>query len=271
MKGLPFGRFPCIMHKEYTKRLHTVCGIVTAVLVLMAGICFIISCLSIYKSGDRPFSPESVATHFRAIRIPVIACIVSIAVSGILSIVFPVQAGRTKAIREEADILAVLKGKAGSLIDKKLAADSIREQTRQRNTRHFISFILTAAMIQSLIFFADASHFTVEGLNHNILTCILVLSVSCLISLVSLIVNAYLTKRSLRRQIAIYKAALAEGKCDGIPTVKDNKTCKHTVLITRCTLFAIAVVFIILGIFNGGVQDVLGKAIAICTECIGLG
>ena len=51
----------------------------------------------------------------------------------------------------------------------------------------------------------------------------------------------------------------------------ETKSCKHTVLIARCTLCAIAVVFILLGIFNGGIQDVLGKAIAICTECIGLG
>jgi hypothetical protein len=32
-----------------------------------------------------------------------------------------------------------------------------------------------------------------------------------------------------------------------------------------------AVAFLILGIFNGGAEDVLKKAIAICTECIGLG
>ena len=34
---------------------------------------------------------------------------------------------------------------------------------------------------------------------------------------------------------------------------------------------AAAVLMIILGIFNGGMNDVLQKAIRICTECIGLG
>ena len=39
----------------------------------------------------------------------------------------------------------------------------------------------------------------------------------------------------------------------------------------QAVLIAAAVVFIVLGIFNGSMQDVLVKASAICTECIGMG
>ncbi len=39
----------------------------------------------------------------------------------------------------------------------------------------------------------------------------------------------------------------------------------------RILLYVIAVIFVILGIFNHGMRDVLVKAINICTECIGLG
>lgn len=260
-----------MMSKNNRKRLHTVCGIVTAVLVLMAGICFILSCLSIYRSGEKPFSPASVAAHFRAIRIPVIACVLSISASAIVGIVFPLDAGKTKAIRAQTDILDSLKAKAGTITDKKLAASATRVQNQQRNIRFFTGCILLGASVPHIFYFADASHFTVESLNQTVLTCILLLSLSALIILAALIIGGQLTKRCLQRQIAIYKSAIAEGKCDGIPTVKEKKTCYHTVLIARCALCAIAVVFILLGIFNGGIQDVLGKAIAICTECIGLG
>ena len=260
-----------MMSKENRKRLHTVCSIVTAVLVLMAGICFIISCLSIYRSGEKPFSTATVAAHFRAIRVPVIACIAAVVVSAIVSIVFPPDAGKTKAIRAHTDILASLKSKAGTITDEELSSQATREKKRQKNIRFFIGCILFGASVPHLFYFADASHFTVESLNQNVLTCILLLSLSALVILAALITGSQLTKRCLQRQITIYKTALAKGKCDGIPTVKEKKTYTHTVLITRCPLFAIAAVFIILGIFNGGVQDVLGKAIAICTECIGLG
>ena len=39
----------------------------------------------------------------------------------------------------------------------------------------------------------------------------------------------------------------------------------------RLLLLAVAVVFIVLGVMNGQAQDVLIKAVKICTECIGLG
>ncbi|HIZ24319.1 MAG TPA: thioredoxin [Candidatus Gallimonas intestinigallinarum] len=42
-------------------------------------------------------------------------------------------------------------------------------------------------------------------------------------------------------------------------------------LIVRIAVFAVAIALIIWGILNGGAGDVLAKAVAICTECIGLG
>ena len=39
----------------------------------------------------------------------------------------------------------------------------------------------------------------------------------------------------------------------------------------RLVLYIVAIVFIVLGVMNGGLRDVLVKAIAVCTECIGLG
>ena len=39
----------------------------------------------------------------------------------------------------------------------------------------------------------------------------------------------------------------------------------------RTAVFALALVFIVMGIMNGGLEDVLAKGAAICTECIGLG
>lgn len=40
---------------------------------------------------------------------------------------------------------------------------------------------------------------------------------------------------------------------------------------TRILLYAVALLLIVAGILNGGMRDVLIKAINICTECIGLG
>ena len=39
----------------------------------------------------------------------------------------------------------------------------------------------------------------------------------------------------------------------------------------RIALFLFAITFILIGIDNGGMADVLEKAVNICTQCIGLG
>ena len=41
--------------------------------------------------------------------------------------------------------------------------------------------------------------------------------------------------------------------------------------ILRTAVLVIALVLIVLGILNGGLEDVLDKGAAICTECVGLG
>jgi len=46
----------------------------------------------------------------------------------------------------------------------------------------------------------------------------------------------------------------------------DQKT-----LILRTAVLVIALVLIVIGIINGGLEDVLAKGAAICTECVGLG
>ena len=41
--------------------------------------------------------------------------------------------------------------------------------------------------------------------------------------------------------------------------------------ILRTAVWIAAVILIVLGILNGGLEDVLAKGAAICTECVGLG
>ena len=49
----------------------------------------------------------------------------------------------------------------------------------------------------------------------------------------------------------------------------ENK--KPITLGVRIAFVGCAIGFIIAGVLNGGMEDVLNKAINICTECIGLG
>ena len=70
--------------------------------------------------------------------------------------------------------------------------------------------------------------------------------------------------------------AIAENAKKGVvmKTKSPQKTARSNERITlfsRVAIGVVAVVLIVWGIANGGMADVLGKAINICTQCIGLG
>lgn len=87
---------------------------------------------------------------------------------------------------------------------------------------------------------------------------------------------SYFEEYSLRKEISLVKRELAQNakNCLVIKAKSSQKTVKNNEKATFCVRVAIgalAVVFIVWGIANGGMADVLGKAINICTQCIGLG
>lgn len=64
------------------------------------------------------------------------------------------------------------------------------------------------------------------------------------------------------------KPQRATGKIRPCPPREQSE---KTVNIARLSILCLGVLFIVLGVMNGGARDVLVKAINICTECIGLG
>ena len=72
------------------------------------------------------------------------------------------------------------------------------------------------------------------------------------------------SRRSMEREIGLLK-----GVSGG--NVQEAAEKPSRVNYVRIALYAAALVLIVLGINNGGMRDVLIKAINICTECIGLG
>ena len=75
---------------------------------------------------------------------------------------------------------------------------------------------------------------------------------------------SFLCSRSMEREIGMLKGLA--GKEETAAVSKPSRLPQ-----VRAALYILAVVLIGLGIHNGGMRDVLIKAINICTECIGLG
>lgn len=280
-------------------RIHLVYGIVLTVLILAVGVCFALSALSIYRSGaSSPYTPESIAAHFAPMAPLVYVTLAGIVGGVILAWVLPrrdlvvegpeddpldviaerYRRGHYRAVKDPS---ATLKRLLTRLDEEALSpahAASLGKERRLRRVVAIVTAILAAgAMIPALVWCTDPRHFSIEDLSEDIKAAAL-LVIPCAVVALGLLVGATLLRRaSVIRETATVKAALAEAKAKGIPARKvtaDNTSRLSDPRIlwgVRGVILAVGILFILLGIRNGGMADVLGKAIRICTECIGLG
>ena len=116
--------------------------------------------------------------------------------------------------------------------------------------------------------------YTMEYNSSVVNLCYLIIPAFIVCALIAL-AYVYSNDILMNTQISSLKALIAEGKMQK----KEQTECtacqrrkeRYHITSVRIIIATVAVIFIVLGISNGGMADVLSKAINICTECIGLG
>ena len=259
-------------------RIHLVYGICLSALILAAGVCFALSCLSIYESGDSPFTRESISTHFQRIAIPVWACVTGIIGGILLTLVMPLEGSGVKSRRDPETTLSKLAARLDLNSCDEAVADSIRRERKWRLAVTVILWVLAGiTLVPALMWCVNPAHFSIENLSGDIKTASLFILPCAVVSLGLLTGECLLRHASMARETATVKAALVAMKGTAKPAKKANPDKKNWssdprfVWGVRGAILVVGVVFIVLGVLNGGMEDVLGKAIRICTECIGLG
>ena len=121
----------------------------------------------------------------------------------------------------------------------------------------FIAVCFTVKSIQ--IFSLGETPFSLE----NILTYFSGIKIFVWIYLVFLAIGAIF--------MMIFPAKRCEKRTVAKDITKKSEAENKSVEYMRVVILLIGILFVVLGIVNGGMRDVLEKAIKICTECIGLG
>ena len=121
-------------------RIHLVYGILLSVLILTVGVCFALSCVSIYQSGDSPFTRESITAHFDRIALPTYLCIAVVIGGAVLGLVLPVDGGRVKSRRDPEDALNKLAARLDLASCDEATAAALRSE---RKWRRRVTVILT--------------------------------------------------------------------------------------------------------------------------------
>lgn len=235
-----------------------------AALTAICAACLIFSCVSIYKGSA--FSPEAVALAFARIALPVYVFIFGLLVGVALWIIAPETEVKT---RGTVDARVTAKKIRARLSGVDGAAQIIARERRIRIISLSVASLpCLAAAIYPIIHILNRSNFPNSDVNAEILAATLTAVPFVIVCFVALAVYSKLESDSLVREMSELKALGGKSALDTTGKTQDNRT---VVLCIRIAVAVIAVTFIALGIINGGANDVLQKAIRICTECIGLG
>lgn len=261
------------MSESKKKVLHLVLSIVIAVLTCVVGILIITSCIEIYKSGYRLFSPETIGQQFKEIAPWIFIFIALVVVGFAINIFMPREQKRLKGETSDRVSLARLK----NMIDyEKCPEDIARQIQGQINLRLGMiisSFILVLlGVIFSAVYALNLNNYPYADANAEVMTVFLVTVRYLIIPFAYTVATSYVVKHSYKRELALAKEAIKVAKTSN-PVVKKPLASKKfpLSLIVTCTIIFVGVLFVILGILNGGNEDVIAKAVKICTECIGLG
>ena len=248
-------------------------SVVTAALTVLTGIALIICAAHILFTGaENPYSREKVNEYLSYLVIPASVTVVFI----ILGKVYDVLNNEKMYDGFKRSELEMLQGYAKRFELLKLDEKTQEAVTHERFRRTVIKawFYPTSAFFAAfaLVYLVFIAEFRVETLSSDVLRSIAVSLSLVSASISALIVCAYLSETSAKREREILLNAARAGYKPTPPKAAETAE-KDAVKIKaiRYGILGIALLLIILGIFNGGMADVLSKAVKICTECIGLG
>ena len=238
---------------------------------------FIVSGISIYISGgDTPYSRETVASHLKRVA-PISLITLALLISaGVISLFTKEPRRKSIPIRKKT-LLSLFKRRLAenSLSEKYLAAVRTEEKRRLITLLSSLALSLVFSAV-ALIFVLNPARYSLTDINTDIAYSVVIASASTVLIFAICFSASYFLDLSYSRELEATKEEIKSAKENG--TLIDAKELgerakdgERTVLLVRIAVLAVAVAFIIAGVFNGGMADVLGKAVRICTECIGLG
>ena len=263
------------MSQDTRKRVHLFFGIGYIAITVVAGICFILSALTLYKTGlaqdTQPYTRELVAQTFARIAVPVYLCLAMTIAGFILHLALPVERKKQAPEKNLPMIRARLLNKADlSLCGPELLAD-IRRQQNARKLHIAISAALSAVCaVVFLVKACDNSYWPKPAQVTEAMIGIMPLFAVCvLVPMAYIIFTAYFCRASVRKEIELLKQAPKAAQSTPVKASRHFPDVMLWGFRVLCVVAAVA--FIIYGATNNGVVGVIAKAVAICTECIGLG
>lgn len=255
----------------------------TAAALVVLGALYAIGVYHLYLTGgDTPFSRESVGSYLTVLAIPSAITVIMLVINAVLEKRFEKKGDDKYDGIAAADFkLEARLERLCAQFDFDNAPTDIKERIkyqhkREKNALTVAITVTVITVIYSAAVVFNTARYTVENVNSDIAGAMLPTLLCTAITLGVWSVWSIIRTKSRQEVVFAIKDAIRENKALYLKTERKERTVSfiHSDTaknILRALLITAAAVLIALGIMNGGMADVLAKAIKICTECIGLG
>ena len=260
------------MSKKTANLVRLIYRSILSLALIATGIMLMVSCVNIYNIGQRPFTPSNISEAFSKIAVFVWITCGAIVAGFILDLLLPAEPHKIKSVKDKKTTLLHLQRKLNVSAVDEATLILIKKEEKTRKIVRIVTIALgIAAAIPAIIYSFNFKNFGADY-NASVISACLLLIPSAFVCMGICTAFAYFESASISRQITLTKSALAAQKTTLQKEIA-RKSTSHTKLIfgIRIAIALVAIIFIALGIINGGMADVLSKAVNICTECIGLG
>ena len=256
------------MTKESTMRLHRIYNVLFSIVIIIAGICLIIGVLTIYNSGDQPFSRESVAATFSTIAFPVYLTLVMAVISFIWEIISPSDKEQDPKAKDYPALLVNLYEKKDFSAGDATVVEEIKVLWKNRKMHIIIrTIVLVVCSAIFLLYALNSANFHQSEINASMINAMKVLVPCSLAAFAYALFVAVHNEKSIQKEMELVKKLPAStASTDGEIITEEKRISPY-----RNAILVVSIILIVYGFLSGGTIDVLTKAINICTECIGLG
>lgn len=266
---------------ERSEKFRLIYSIFLGVFTVAVGIAIICVTADIYYSGKGTeviYSRAIVGERLTALAIPLVFLIAAV----IFGAIFPLY--KVKASRPPENTLKKLAARipqSGDGEDFSVAKAAYKKANTIRLVAWLVALaVVLASAIAVLCYIVNTAHFKSEDMTADIFAMTANILPWLAAAFAASIAAAVVSHVFANKQISAAKTMIKNGDKASvaqktepafISTIKNIIAKPAFLWAVRGAVFVLAVVFIIVGIVNGGAKDVLVKAINICTECIGLG
>lgn len=252
------------------KRMQVIRWVMTLATVLVLAL-LAWQCLDIYLEGNRPsnldgsgvyrsavFSVEIVQSRLRPM-LPLLGGYVLMTLGALIAQA-ACQTERPVAVHSPEERLHLLKAHVETMPDAALALE------RQRRGICMVAAgAIVVCAVPCLLYLLNREHFASWDLEHVMGQMLLHVAPWVAAAFAIALAASFACGRNVQREIETLKGQEKKSSPQ-LPAPR-----RIPLGVWRIGLGVAAITFIVLGVMNGGLRDVLVKAVNICTECIGLG